>query len=163
MIYLMMNMLFRIFSALAFIVAYVTAETHTVSFDNRCGQGTTPTLIYEGKVVSTGQPYVSNGPLSGIAYLQTGYCNFNGENCTLVETTLINPTCAGCGSSTDISLIEPHAFSVPTGFEYQGGCDGSGASCSTPDCASAFRESSDTYVQVACQENDVNLVITFCM
>ncbi|KAF9783711.1 hypothetical protein BJ322DRAFT_1141931 [Thelephora terrestris] len=156
-----MHMLFRIFSFLAFVVTYVAAETHTVSFDNRCGHGT-PTLIYQGKIVSTGEPYVSDGTLSGIAYLQTGYCNFNGENCTLVETTLTNPTCAGCGSSTDISLIQPHVFSVATGFKYEGGCDGSGANCGAPDCTSAFRESTDTYVQVACQENNVNLVITFC-
>ncbi|KAF8419260.1 hypothetical protein L210DRAFT_3426224, partial [Boletus edulis BED1] len=72
----------------------------------RCGYGT-PTLMYNGKNVLTGDTYTSNGPFSGIAYLQTGGCNLNGENCTLLETTLINPTCAGCGSSTDISLIPP--------------------------------------------------------
>lgn len=33
---------------------------------------------------------------------------FNGEGCTLIETTLTNPTSAGSGSSTDISLIPPY-------------------------------------------------------
>lgn len=119
-----------------------------------------------------------------------GGCNFNGENCTLLETTLINPSCAGCGSSSDISLIKPsvflkasaravfkhilfnsHAFSVATGFRYDKGCAGSGANCKwirqssetylfihiplnqggSPNCPSAFRESTDTYVQVACK------------
>ena len=36
-----------------------------------------------------------------------GACGLNGEHCTMVETTLVNPTCAGCGSSADITLIEP--------------------------------------------------------
>lgn len=144
-----------------FVVAYVTAETHTITFDNRCKSGT-PTLIYQGEIVSTGDPYTSNGPFSGIAYLQNGSCGFNGEKCTLIETTLTNPTYAGSGSSTDISLIDPHAFSDAAGFKYDKGCSGSGANCDSSNCASAFRQPSDTYVQVACQENDVNLIITFC-
>ncbi|QRW20844.1 hypothetical protein RhiXN_05833 [Rhizoctonia solani] len=91
---------------LAFVAALgVQAETHTVTFDNRCGYGT-PTLIQDGRVLSTGGAYTSYGPLTAaIAYLQTGACGFNGENCSLLETTLVNPTCAGCGSSTDVSLI----------------------------------------------------------
>lgn len=36
-----------------------------------------------------------------------GSCGDNGEGCTLVETTLVNPTTPGSGSSTDISLIPP--------------------------------------------------------
>jgi rRNA maturation protein Nop10 len=89
-----------------------------------------PTLIQGGRVLSTGGDYVSNGPLvAAIAYLQTGACGFNGENCSLLETTLKNPTCAGCGSSTDVSLIAPHRFSVTTGFGYYNGCDGTGNNC----------------------------------
>ena len=45
-----------------------------------------------------------------------GGCGFNGEGCTLIETTLVNPTSPGSGSSTDISLIPPHSFSVTSGF-----------------------------------------------
>ena len=45
-----------------------------------------------------------------------GKCGFNGDGCTLIETTLVNPTAPGSGSSTDISLIPPHAFSVTSGF-----------------------------------------------
>ena len=44
------------------------------------------------------------------SYLQTGECLFNGEHCTLMEYNLGNPTCPGCGSSVDISLIDPYVF-----------------------------------------------------
>ena len=47
---------------------------------------------------------------------QSGSCGLNGEGCTLIETTLKNPTSPGAGSSTDISLIPPHTFSVTSGF-----------------------------------------------
>jgi hypothetical protein len=79
-----------------------------------------------------------------------------------VELTLINPTCPGCGSSADISLIPPLSFSVPVDFAYYGGCDGLGATCSTANCKTAFFVPNDNQVQVACQDNDVNLKITFC-
>ncbi|KAF5374702.1 hypothetical protein D9615_008965 [Tricholomella constricta] len=139
------------------------AERHVVHFDNRCGFGT-PTLIQAGRVLSTGGDYVSNGPLIGaIAYLQTGNCGFNGDRCTLIETTLKNPTSPGAGSSTDISLIAPHTFSVTSGFGYFNGCDGAGADCNNANCPTAFHQPSDTFVQVACQVNDVNLAITFCL
>jgi len=85
----------------------VQAERHVVHFDNRCGRGT-PTLIQGSNVLSTGADYVSNGPLrSAIAYLQVGNCGFNGDGCTMIETTLVNPTSPGSGSSTDITLIPP--------------------------------------------------------
>ncbi|KAF9445927.1 glycopeptide [Macrolepiota fuliginosa MF-IS2] len=144
------------------VVAIVKAETHTVIFDNRCGFGT-PTLIQGGQVLSTGGAFTSNGPLTAaIAYLQTGSCGFNGEGCTLVETTLINPTTPGSGSSTDLSLIPPHAFSVTSGFGYFNGCDNTGADCTDAGCLTAFHTPDQTGVQVACQTNDVNLAITFC-
>lgn len=44
------------------------------------------------------------------SYLQTGECGFNGEQCTLVELTLQNPTAPGSGSSADISLIPRYVF-----------------------------------------------------
>jgi len=113
--------------------------------------------------LSSGEPFTSNGPFSSaIAYLQTGNCLLNGEGCTLVETTLVNPTCIGCGSSTDISLIPPHAYSVPVSFSYYGGCTNQGASCSSPTCPTAFFVPNDNQVQVECQDNNVNLLITFC-
>ncbi|KAF9652141.1 glycopeptide [Thelephora ganbajun] len=157
-------MLYRIFTVIALTVAYATAERHTVSFDNRCGHGT-PTLVSQhGQILSTGKAYVSYEPLIGaIAYLQTkNVCGLNGDHCTTVETTLKNPTCPGCGSSTDITLIPPHTFSVTTGFTYHNGCDGAGATCNNANCPTAFHESTDTWVQVACQANDVNLIISFC-
>lgn len=145
-----------------FMHVFVYAETHIVRFDNRCGRGS-PRLIQTGNVLSSGEDFISAGPLSSaIAYLQTGDCNLNGEGCTLVETTLNNPTCPGCGSSTDISLIPPHAYSVPVTFSYFGGCDGQGATCSSATCNTAFFVPDDNQVQVACQENNVNLLITFC-
>ncbi|KZV63018.1 glycopeptide [Peniophora sp. CONT] len=156
---------FRIlaFSALLAAVSSVSAEQHIVTFDNKCNTGT-PTLISQsGQVLSTGGAYTAHAALNGaIAYLQTGSCGFNGEGCTMVEVTLKNPTTAGSGSSTDLTLIPPHAFSVTTGFGYYNGCDGSGADCTNANCPTAFHSSGDTQVQVACQTNDVNLVITFC-
>jgi len=145
------------------LVANVNAESHTVSFDNRCGRGT-PTLIQGGNVLSTGEPFTSNGALSSfIAYLQTGECLFNGEGCTLFEASLQNPTAPGSGSSADISLIAPHAFNVAVGFSYDGSCASQGTTiCSSPSCDTAFFKPDDTFVQVACQDNDVNLLITFC-
>ncbi|KAJ7639970.1 hypothetical protein DFH06DRAFT_1478010 [Mycena polygramma] len=159
-------MFFRTKSALialtAVAVSSVRAESHTVTFSNKCGFGT-PTLIQGPNVLSTGAAYTSNGPLiSAIAYLQTGSCGFNGDNCLTVETTLVNPTSPGSGSSTDLTLIPPHAFSVSTGFGYYNGCDGAGADCTSGNCPTAFYVPTDTHVQVACQTNDVDLVITFC-
>ncbi|KAF8993011.1 Glp-like protein [Cyathus striatus] len=153
----------KIFGALVLaFVAGVYAETHTVHFDNRCGFGT-PTLIQGPNVLSTGGDFTAGGPLTAaIAYLQTGGCGFNGEGCTLIELTLINPTSPGSGSSADISLIPPHAFSVTSGFGYFNGCDGAGADCTNPSCPTAFFQPDQTDRQVACQANNVNLAITFC-
>ncbi|KAF9445928.1 hypothetical protein P691DRAFT_784589 [Macrolepiota fuliginosa MF-IS2] len=155
--------LFTFAAAVLAAVSTVKAESHTVTFDNRCKFGT-PTLIQAGRVLSTGGAFTTNGPLTAaIAYLQTGNCGFNGERCTLVETTLRNPTSPGSGSSTDLSLIPPHTFSVTSGFGYFNGCNGAGADCTNANCPTAFHNPNDTFVQVACQVNDVDLVITFCL
>lgn len=88
-----------------------------------------PKLVQNGKVLSTGGAYTHNGPIvAAIAYLDTD-CLLNGEKCSTIETTLKNPTCLGCGSSTDVTLISPHKFSVKTGFNYYNGCNGVGNSC----------------------------------
>ncbi|KAJ7503672.1 glycopeptide [Mycena galericulata] len=153
----MLSILTSLTGLLAVAIGSVRAETHTVHFTNLCGGGT-PTLIRGPNVLSTGGDYTINGPLiSAIAYLQTGGCGFNGEGCTLVETTLNN-----AGSSTDISLIPSHAFSVTSGFGYYNGCDGAGADCTEPDCPQAFEDPSQTYKQVGCSAANVNLAITFC-
>ncbi|KAJ7703217.1 hypothetical protein B0H17DRAFT_1042305 [Mycena rosella] len=142
-------------------VRAVHAESHTVKFDNRCGFGT-PQLIKGGDVLTT-TSYTSTGQLSAaIAYLQTGSCGFNGEQCTLLEMTMVNPVAVGGGSSADISLIDPHAFSVPTRIEFYDGCDGVGTTCDAPGCNTAFKQPDDTWVQIACQTNNANLLITFC-
>jgi len=140
----------------------VKAETHTVHFINKCGRGT-PTLIEGSKVLSTGADFVSNGPIEeAIAYLQIGSCGFQGEGCTLIETSLINPTSPGSGSSSDISLIPPHTFSVASGFAYTNGCIGVGADCTSPDCATAFHSPDDTQETIVCLTDNVGLNITFC-
>ncbi|KAF8157334.1 hypothetical protein K438DRAFT_1910077 [Mycena galopus ATCC 62051] len=151
-------------TVIAIAAGQALAESHTVTFANNCGYGT-PTLIGEGGVVlSTGGAYTIDAPLYGaIAYLQTGACGFNGENCLMVETTLVNPTTEGSGSSTDLTLIPPHAFSVTTGFGYVGACSPAGADCTNADCDTAFHVSTDTGVQVACQQDNADLVITFCL
>ncbi|KAH8083770.1 hypothetical protein BXZ70DRAFT_1012083 [Cristinia sonorae] len=156
------NTIFAIITIFSVGASSVRGESHTIKFDNRCGRGT-PLLIQGAKTLSKGEDFTSNGPFSSaIAYLQTGECDFNGEKCATVEMTLGNPTCPGCGSSVDISLIAPHALNVPTAFSYYGGCDGQGATCSTPDCRTAFFKPDDNQVQVACQNDNVNLLITFC-
>ncbi|KAJ3799154.1 hypothetical protein GGU11DRAFT_778025 [Lentinula aff. detonsa] len=145
---------------LSFLISLVNAETHVVKFDNQCGYGA-PQLI-QGNDVLTTTEYQFNESYSGIAYLQTGNCGFNGEYCGIVEMTLNNPTVNGGGSSADISYIPPLAYSVPYKFEFYGGCDGNGASCTSSDCSEAFYEPDQTYVQVACQTDNVNILITFC-
>lgn len=153
---------------LAFVISFfftvgASAESHTIKFVNQCGYGT-PALVLNGNNVLSGDQYTSSGPFSGIAYLQTGYCNTNGENCTLMEMTLINPTCAGCGSSADISLIAPHAYSVESSFSYYNGCDGVGQTCASPNCTqNAFFVPTDNFVQKECQATDVDLLISFCV
>ncbi|PPR06363.1 hypothetical protein CVT24_002476 [Panaeolus cyanescens] len=155
----------KYFSA-TFILAVISvnAETHTVHFTNNCGQGT-PTLLQNGNVLSTGSDFTVDGLLNNaVAFLQTGSCGSAGEGCTLVELSLANPTGPGTGSFADLSLISPHAFSVPTGFNFFNGCEGRSASCTTADCSSAFHGPTDSQKEVACDTNnrDVNLEISFC-
>ncbi|KZT10628.1 glycopeptide, partial [Laetiporus sulphureus 93-53] len=148
--------------ATSLLAASVRAETHTISFDNQCGYGT-PYLIVGGQTVSTGEPYTSDGPISSsIAYLQTGDCEYNGENCMIIEMTLVNPTAPGTGSSSDISLIDPHTYNVQGSFSYYNGCPNTGANCASADCSTAFFYSDDTTVQVACEDNDVCLCRACC-
>ncbi|KAF8185479.1 hypothetical protein K438DRAFT_1597155 [Mycena galopus ATCC 62051] len=111
-------------------ISYARAETHTVAFTNLCGFGT-PTLVQGPTILSTGgkssicySEYTVNGPLSAIAYLQTGECGLDGAGCTIVETTLSNN-----GSSTDISSAPTDPFSVVIEFQYYNGCDGLGTTC----------------------------------
>ncbi|THU92367.1 glycopeptide [Dendrothele bispora CBS 962.96] len=146
----------------AMTVLGANAESHTINFTNNCGRGT-PQLVQNGNILSSGQPFTSNGPFTaGIAYLQTGGCGLNGDNCMTVEMTLQNPTSPGSGSSTDLSLIPPLAFNVPIRFEYANGCDGQGQTCGDANCNTAFHVPTDNQVQVACQSNDVNLNVIFC-
>ncbi|TDL18840.1 hypothetical protein BD410DRAFT_461446 [Rickenella mellea] len=153
------------FKTLLFLVATVmavNAEQHTVHFVNRCGFGT-PTLIVGGRIVSTGGDFTSTGPIiNAISYLQTGACGFNGEGCTTVGTSLRNPASSSPISSTTINLIPPHSFSVTTGFGYFNGCDGLGEDCTNANCPGAFHKPTDTFPQITCETNDVNLEITFC-
>ncbi|KAF5363142.1 hypothetical protein D9758_008309 [Tetrapyrgos nigripes] len=132
---------------------------------SRCGRGT-PRLVRNGHILHHGGGHFkSHGPLvSAIAYLETGNCGLNGENCMTVETTLKNPdpNAPGSGSSTDLSLIPPLAFNVPIHFGYHNGCDGKGKTCSGPHCHQAFHSPPQTKKQVACQKKNVDLAITFC-
>ncbi|KAJ3882094.1 glycopeptide [Lentinula edodes] len=148
-------------AATAFVVEG-QSETHTVTFQNLCSTGVPTLKTYNGEILSTGPAYTSNGSLiAAIAYLDVG-CGAKGEGCTLIETTLVNPASPGTGSSTDINLIPPHSFSVPSGFGYYNGCDGHGANCTDADCPSAFHSSTEGGVGIVCLAENVNLAITFC-
>ncbi|KAH8119455.1 hypothetical protein DFH11DRAFT_1501201 [Phellopilus nigrolimitatus] len=139
------------------LIASAVSETHTITFDNRCGHGV-PTLIQGSNVLSTGQSYTHNGAFSSaIAYLNNSMCGFNGEHCSLLEMTLGNS-----GTSADISLIPSHNFSDPIGWEYTGACNGNGAFCSENNCNTAFYKSDDTCVQVACTGDNAGMNIIFC-
>ncbi|KZT64574.1 hypothetical protein DAEQUDRAFT_678342 [Daedalea quercina L-15889] len=137
----------------------VQAETHTVSFVNDCGYGTPYLWGPNGVFYYSGEgTYTFDSEAPGlIAYLQTGNCGNDGEYCTLVEASLINGA-----SSADISLVPPHEFSVTSGFGFYGGCDGAGADCTSADCPEAFVSADQTYKQVGCSAENVNLAITFC-
>ncbi|KAI5115885.1 hypothetical protein M0805_001979 [Coniferiporia weirii] len=153
-------MLSIILSTVILAVAGARAESHTVSFVNKCLFGT-PTLAQNGTVLSTGETVTVNGPLiDAIAYLQTGSCGLNGEGCTVIEITLQNPTTTGTGSSCEISLFYPYAFSVASGFDYYNGCDGVGARCTSATCATPLVIPGE--LQASCQANNVDIVITFC-
>ncbi|KAL1745510.1 hypothetical protein HDZ31DRAFT_36279 [Schizophyllum fasciatum] len=140
------------------VAALALAETHTIHFDNACGYGT-PVIYQNFQKIASGDHTFQGEARSVIAFLQTGKCGANGEGCTMVETTLINNGV----SSTDVTLIPPHTFSVPTGFGYYNGCDGVGNNCQSANCPGAFHKTNDYGAQRQCTgHNNVNLAITFC-
>ncbi|KAJ7844020.1 glycopeptide [Mycena olivaceomarginata] len=148
------------------LVGIAAQEVHTIYFNNQFVLLSTfkiqPTLIKGNSVLSTGGNFTINGPLgSAIAYLQSS----NGEGCTLLETSLVNPTPGdpGSGSSSDISLIPPYVCpwlpfsdSITLLCRYFNGCDGQGAEY---DCPMAFHSPNETWVQVSCQDQDANLEV----
>ncbi|KAJ3767392.1 hypothetical protein FB446DRAFT_755086 [Lentinula raphanica] len=136
----------------ALLIIGADAESHTIRFSNFCGTGT-PILQENGVVVSTGAAYITNGPLTAIAYLDVGSCGSNGEGCTVVESTLNNAE----GSSTTINMT---SFSVPTGFGYYNGCDGEGGDCTRAGCPGATGIISPFPIE--CNDENVDLAITFC-
>ncbi|KAL0064595.1 hypothetical protein AAF712_008414, partial [Marasmius tenuissimus] len=70
--------LFSSLIVLAAATSAVMGESHTITFINKCGKGTSR-LVQEGKVLSSGGTYKSDSALTlAIAYLQTGKCSLNG-------------------------------------------------------------------------------------
>ncbi|KAF5377417.1 hypothetical protein D9757_009711 [Collybiopsis confluens] len=136
------------------------SESHTINLVNNCGKGT-PKLVQGGQVLTTSSFTSSGSFLAGIAYLDDGTCLLNGEYCTTVEITLVNPTSPGAGSSTDVTLISPHAFNVGASFSYFNGCDGQGQACTTASCTSAFRIDTDYFAQTQCEDDNVGLAVIF--
>ncbi|PCH36247.1 hypothetical protein WOLCODRAFT_156960 [Wolfiporia cocos MD-104 SS10] len=133
------------------------AETHTVTFINNCGYGTPMLESQNGDVLSTGAAYTTNGPLIAIAFLQTGVCGPDGENCAIVETTLKNGN-----SSTALCPNPPYGSQAIIGFSYYNGCDGLGSDCPSATCTDAVQQPNDTCVSVECTADNVDLAITFC-
>ncbi|KAF8726218.1 hypothetical protein AX14_007929 [Amanita brunnescens Koide BX004] len=78
-----------------------------------------PTAHLLASLLVISKPVLANLLQCSNNYLRTplliGSCGLDGEGCTLIENTLVNPTTPGSGSSTDIPLIPPHAFSVTSG------------------------------------------------
>jgi len=139
----------------------IRSESHTVSFVNNCGSGT-PQLVQGGVILSSGEAYTSNGPFeAAIAYLQNGPCLLNGEECTTVEITLVNPTAPGAGSSVDVTLIAPHTFNVGAGFSYSDSSCG-GQTCAGEGCTEAFYGPTDYSAQTQCETDNVGVTVTFC-
>ena len=135
--------------------ALAAGETHTVRLINHCGKGT-PKLVQGGKILSNGSDYTSFGPLRGaVAYLQTGTCGLNGNNCTLIDTTLENVSPGVTGSVTSINTNGSSWFNVPVSYSYYNGCDGTGAKCSSLIIGCLF-------TQKTCTADDVNLGVVFC-
>ncbi|KAK1225447.1 hypothetical protein PQX77_011617 [Marasmius sp. AFHP31] len=156
--------LFTTLAVLAAATGTVMGESHTVKFNNKCGKGT-PKLIQAGKTLSSGGTYKHNGAFTAaIAYLQTGPCLLNGENCMTVEMTLKDPN-PGQPEKLTASSFSPssHKFNVPIGFKYTNGCS-NGATCRSASCpkTDAFHKFDDYEAQRACQAKDVGLEITFC-
>ncbi|QRV78079.1 hypothetical protein RhiJN_06094 [Ceratobasidium sp. AG-Ba] len=139
----------------------VAAESHTITFINKCGSGT-PTIVNQtGKVVSTGNSYTINGSfVGGRAFLVNGACKLYGVGCTVVEMTLDESHV----SAADISLISPFAFSTPAAFAFKGGCDGASNSCTSAKCCptGAYCTPADDQATRACTAKNVGLEITFC-
>ncbi|KAI1792181.1 glycopeptide [Ganoderma leucocontextum] len=146
--------------AMLVLVLSVRAETHTIHFDNQCGFGT-PTLVSNGVVLSTGGDVTVNGPIEAVAYLQTGACGLDGENCTTVDISLTNAIPGepgGSASSAAIDIVPPHAFSAVTGFGYYNGCDGAGEDCTNANCIAALPGlPPKTIVPVLCQTDNVRV------
>ncbi|KAH9830046.1 uncharacterized protein C8Q71DRAFT_727798 [Rhodofomes roseus] len=146
--------------SLAAAVAFlqVNAESHTDTFNNKCGRGTPYLYSQTGQLLSTGEAWTSDGEALGlIATHLLGGCGTNGEECTLVEATLKNGA-----SSADISLIPPHVFSVTSGLGYYDGCDDDGTDCTSASCPKAYRKPGDNFAIVGCSADNVNLAFTFC-
>ncbi|KAH9829948.1 uncharacterized protein C8Q71DRAFT_862808 [Rhodofomes roseus] len=142
-------------------------ELHTVYIVNNCGKGYPVLGGLYGEFYPTTDPTTTltfQGPAWGLlSYLQytdddgNNVCGKDGEGCTMVEATLSNT-----GSSVDITLIPPHAFSVGAGFAYYGGCNGAGMNCTSAACPGAKHNASEGWLQVSCTSASVSLEITFC-
>ncbi|KAF9476658.1 hypothetical protein BDN70DRAFT_882125 [Pholiota conissans] len=142
-------------SFISVVVLAITAvigarASHTISFINNCGFGT-PTLLQGNTVLSTGGAFTSNGWPSAIAFLQTGSCGINGEDCTFVDIT---PTNSGSGVSVNISVPPPPLSARGSvKFAFTNGCSGT-ETCTGTKCATT---------PVECDAPNANLAITFCV
>ncbi|QRW07046.1 hypothetical protein RhiLY_06045 [Ceratobasidium sp. AG-Ba] len=153
-----------LFSALAVVAiagaTYVAAETHKVTFVNKCGKGT-PTLVGQnGKIISTGN-YTATAPLIARGLLVDGACQSNGTGCTVAEMTLRNGI-----SAADVSIINPFAYQVPVAFNFTNGCSNVGNSCKDASCCSTggayCQPTGDDAAVRICTTPDAGLEITFC-
>ncbi|CCM02597.1 uncharacterized protein FIBRA_04700 [Fibroporia radiculosa] len=137
---------------MAFMLTAVDADMHTVSFTNNCGYGT-PNLVAEsGTLLSDGAPLTMNGPLIGaVAFLQTGNCGNDGEDCTTVNITLEN-------GENSFTVNPPYGSSISVKF--YNGCDGLGVDCGVSGCSGPQPLGVSSFAN--CTAPNVDLEITFC-
>ncbi|VDC01121.1 unnamed protein product [Peniophora sp. CBMAI 1063] len=99
---------------------------------------------------------------NAVAYLDQDGCAAGGsETCMEIEFGLSNSS----PSFVDILLIPPQTYQNAACVSFSNGCDGASLSCTEPGCSAAFTSQDDSAgagTVLMCEEEDVNIVITFC-
>ncbi|KAK7441040.1 hypothetical protein VKT23_016824 [Stygiomarasmius scandens] len=115
-------------AVVAVFAATVSAESHTVTLNNKCGKGTPVFQVAGGQEFSGQGSHTVNGPIKGgLAWIKGAFgCgDANGLNCGDVEFTLINPgdDVGNTQNAVDYSLVKNsgnHVFKYRMDFQAHG-------------------------------------------